>query len=158
MDTPGARDAYVDTLRYHRSLRGKGKDHVFEVVESLHRDVFATTDCLACANCCRSSPPIVTSTDTKRIAKRLTIPPKTFVRQYLIQDVDGSMMMNGVPCTFLQEDNTCSIYADRPEACRRYPHTDERDYAVRAKLNTDNTIVCPAAFEISNRLQRLLPL
>lgn len=121
----------------------------------LHQEVFAETDCLQCANCCRTTPALVTRSDAKRIAKHLGIPPKTFIRKYLLEDTNGELMIQKVPCTFLQEDNTCEIYEVRPQACREYPHTNQSGFKRRAKMNANNTIVCPATYAIVQRLKTL---
>ena len=129
------------------------QDRLLSQLKEVHLDVFSKTDCLACAKCCKSAPPIITQQDIKRIAKHLNLPPKSFKRKYVIDDLDGTMCFYTVPCVFLQSDNACSIYEVRPEACRRYPHTDEADYPKRAGLNIKNLEVCPAAVEIAQELQ-----
>jgi len=125
------------------------------VTADLHDKVFQKVDCLKCANCCKTTPALVTRPDAKRIAKHLSIPPKTFIRKYLLEDVNGELMIARVPCTFLNEDNTCRIYEVRPQACREYPHTNQSGFSRRAKMNANNTIVCPAVFEIVNKLREL---
>lgn len=151
-----AKANYQSNLKSLKSLRGNKS--VDKMVTQLDEEVFSKADCLQCANCCRTTPAIVTRPDAKRIAKHMGIPPKTFIRKYLIQDIDGELMMNGVPCTFLNSDNTCDIYEVRPMACREYPHTHQTGYNRRPLLNAKNTIVCPAAFEILNRLKENLNL
>ena len=121
----------------------------------LHKEVFAEADCLQCANCCRTTPALVTRSDAKRIAKYLGIPPKTFIKKFLLEDTNGELMIQKVPCTFLQENNTCEIYEVRPQACREYPHTNQSGFKRRAKMNANNTIVCPATYEIIQRLKSL---
>ena len=136
-----------------RSLpKGRSTD---KVVSELHDQVFQEVDCLQCANCCKTTPALVTRPDAKRIAKHLSIPPKTFIRKYLLEDINGELMIARVPCTFLNEDNTCQIYAVRPQACREYPHTNQSGFSRRLKMNANNTIVCPAVFEIVNRLNAI---
>ena len=148
-----ALDEYEDNLFYLKQLQNKSTTSLKDEVVKKHQEAFQEIDCLSCANCCKSSPPIVTKKDAKRMGKALGIPPKTVIKKYLIHDVDGSMMMNGVPCVFLQEDNRCSIYNDRPEACRAYPHTDDPNYLNKPRFNVENTIVCPAAYAIVKKLQ-----
>ena len=129
---------------------------LLSTLREVHLDVFSKTDCLTCAKCCKTAPPIITQQDIKRIAKYLNLPPKSFKRKYVIDDLDGTMCFHTVPCVFLQYDNTCSIYEVRPEACRRYPHTDEDEYPKRAALNIKNLKICPAAVEIAQDLQKKL--
>lgn len=143
---------------YLHALRRVDGAEVHRAIMPIHQAVFAKTDCLSCGACCKGAPPIVTKSDAKRIAKALGIPPKTFIKRYLVADYDGSLMMNGVPCTFLGSDNRCSIYEARPTACRGYPHTDDPDFSRRPKLNSTNTTICPAAQEIVQELMKALPL
>jgi len=42
-----------------------------EVVHELHNRVFARTNCLDCANCCKTTGPLWTERDKERVAKRL---------------------------------------------------------------------------------------
>ena len=125
------------------------------LASDLHEEVFKVVDCLQCANCCKTTPALVTRPDAKRIAKHLSIPPKTFIKKYLIEDINGELMIARVPCTFLNGDNTCQIYDVRPQACREYPHTNQFGFSRRAKMNANNTIVCPAVYEIVNRLKKV---
>ena len=125
------------------------------IVYDLHDKVFQKVDCLQCANCCKTTPALVTRPDAKRIAKHLSIPPKTFIRKYLLEDINGELMIARVPCTFLNDDNTCQIYEVRPQACREYPHTNQSGFSRRSKMNANNTIVCPAVFEIVEQLKKV---
>ena len=128
-------------------LRGKRKE-LNTLVSTIHDQVFERTNCLDCAACCKSAPPLVTSSDIKRIAKFLGLTPKKFKRNYTIQDVDGSQSFDSIPCKFLQEDNACSIYEVRPNACRSYPHTNDGDFLKRLNLHEINAKICPATEEI----------
>ena len=144
---------YSENLAFLNSLRADEKWD--EEAGSIHNEVFDKADCLACANCCRTTPALVTKSDAKRIARHLNMPPKTFIRKYLIEDINGEMVIQRVPCTFLKDDNTCEIYEVRPSACREYPHTNQKGFYRRARLNAKNTIVCPAAFEIVEKLKTI---
>jgi uncharacterized protein len=143
---------------YLRGLRNVKEDMVFGEILKIHQDVFAKTDCLQCANCCKTIPALLTSTDIKRMAAVLEISAKQFKKKYVLEDIDGEMTLNGVPCRFLQANNHCSIYDHRPESCRRFPHTDEKEYPRRAVLNLANTMVCPAASQVLIQLKNAIPL
>ena len=148
-----AKEKFKENLEFLSTLRGKKK--VDGIAAELHDQVFGEVDCLACANCCKTTPALVERSDVKRIAKHLKIPPKTFIRKYLIEDINGELMIARVPCTFLNEDNTCRIYEVRPNACREYPHTNQIGFHRRAKLNAKNTIVCPATYAIVTKMQTM---
>lgn len=139
-----------------RQLKGyKSQDNITKL-KQYHEDVFREIKCLSCANCCKTSPPLIVRSDIKRIASYLGITPRQFERNYVIEDINGEKSFSKVPCMFLQNDNTCSIYEVRPEACSRYPHTDEDDYFFRSALNVQNTLVCPAAYLILNKMKSLI--
>ncbi|MGL4411715.1 MAG: YkgJ family cysteine cluster protein [Bacteroidales bacterium] len=54
------------------------------------------------------------------------------------------------------DDNYCSIYEDRPKACREYPHTDRKKFFQIASLTIKNSYTCPAVYEILERLRSTL--
>ncbi|MBC7884204.1 MAG: YkgJ family cysteine cluster protein [Saprospiraceae bacterium] len=139
-----------DFLKKLKSVPGP---ELIPLLQKSHDEAFHRIDCLGCANCCKTTPPLITKNDLNRISKHLNISPKQFKRRFVLDDVNGDMMFNGVPCRFLNEDNSCLIYEVRPEACRKYPHTNELEYQDRALLNAANTVVCPAAFYVIQRLK-----
>jgi len=143
---------------YLRALKTMDEKLVFDEVKKIHSAVFAKTNCLQCANCCKTTPALLTHDDIKRLANVLEISAKQFKRKYVLEDVNGEMTINGVPCRFLTEDNHCSVYEFRPEACRRFPHTDEKEYVRRTSLNLANTMICPAAYRVLEQLKKTIPL
>ncbi len=148
-----SKEDYDENLNYLKSLRGNKS--IDQSAAELDKTVFAKVDCLQCANCCKSTPAMVTRPDAKRIAKHLGLSSKAFIKKYLLEDYDGSLMINGVPCTFLNVDNTCQIYEVRPEACREYPHTAQFGFHRRSRMNAQNTLICPATYEIVKRLKAI---
>ncbi|MEZ4986933.1 MAG: YkgJ family cysteine cluster protein [Saprospiraceae bacterium] len=119
-----------------------------DTVAALHEEVFAHTDCLQCANCCKTTSPIFRDVDIERIAKHLNRRPADIVSDYLHIDEDGDYVLNTSPCVFLAQDNYCTIYEARPRACREYPHTDRKNFHQILGLTLKNTAVCPAAFRV----------
>jgi hypothetical protein len=132
------------------------KQNYKEVVlkaDSVHDEVFRRIDCLQCANCCKSIPPIVNQTDSRRIANYLQLPESQFYQKYLRKDEDGDTVINQSPCPFLKADNKCRIYEVRPKACREYPHTNNREFVKNIRLHVQNTHYCPAVFHIVEQLK-----
>ena len=124
-----------------------------KLIHPIHEDVFANTDCLKCANCCKTTSPLFTDKDIQRISRYLKIRPSEFVDKYLRIDEDSDYVLQSVPCFFLSEDNYCSIYEVRPKACKEYPHTDRIKQYQLLKLTEKNINICPAVFEIAERLK-----
>ena len=136
-----------------KKLKSKVLD---KLIHPLHDKVFACTDCLKCANCCTTTGPLFTDKDINRISKHLRIKPSEFSQKYLRIDEDRDYVLQSVPCTFLGEDNYCSIYDVRPKACREFPHTDRIKQIQLLKLTENNIEVCPAVFEIVEKLKNKL--
>lgn len=125
-------------------------------VHALHEEVFAGIYCLDCANCCKTTSPAVYETDIDRLSKSLRIKPSEVIEKYLKRDEEGDWIMNSSPCPFLLEDNRCSVYEDRPRACRTYPHTDRKKVVQLLDLTYRNSFICPAVQQILQKLETVL--
>ncbi len=124
-------------------------DHTFQ---ELHDEVFEEIDCLQCANCCKTTSPVFYMKDIERAAKALRIKPNAFIEQYLKIDDDKDYILKSSPCAFLDYENYCTIYKDRPTACREYPHTDRKRMVQILDLTLKNSHVCPAVARIFNKI------
>lgn len=134
--------------KFLRRLKERPPRALDDVFHRAHHDVFASTDCLACANCCKTTSPIFYQRDIDRAAQALKLKPGRFIDRYLKVDEDGDYVLRSAPCAFLQEDNRCAIYEDRPAACREYPHTNRKRMHQILDLTFRNTRVCPAVLKI----------
>lgn len=148
-----SKDKRSENHKFFKRLKKKTPKQLDIVVHELHDEVFEEIDCLTCANCCKTTSPIVTERDITRIAKHLRLKETDFIEQYLFRDTDGLWAMRQTPCPFLDQDNYCLIYEYRPKACAEYPHTDRRKFIQIADLTLKNTEICPAVFEIVERLK-----
>jgi Fe-S-cluster containining protein len=138
-----------------QKLKKKPPPKLDEVVQSLHDDIFSEYDCLSCANCCKSLGPRITDRDVERLAKYLKTKPSDFTEKYLRVDEDNDYVFKSMPCPFLQPDNYCSVYSERPKACREYPHTDRKKFYQLLDITYKNTFTCPTVFAIVEELKRL---
>ena len=144
--------------KYFKKLRNRPPKQLDATVARLHDEVFEDTDCLHCANCCKSASPIFKDRDIERIARHFGMRPAAFVERYLHLDNEGDYVNNQVPCQFLGADNRCSIYEVRPKACREYPHTNHKNFHQVLDITLKNTTICPAALEVVRRLREELPV
>jgi len=124
------------------------------LANELHDLTFKKIDCLDCANCCKSIPPILNDNDINRMAKHLGIKVPAFETNYIKTDQDGDRVMIKSPCVFLETDNKCQIYEARPKACREYPHTNNFEFIKNQKLHAINAEYCPAVFFILSELKK----
>lgn len=137
---------------YKRQLEKGERNKMLRALPQLHEQAFAEIDCLSCARCCKNYSPRFKQPDIKRIAKVLRIKEGELVDRFLKLDNDGDYVTKTNPCPFLQPDNTCSIYEDRPSDCSRYPYTDEDVLIKRVQLTLKNATVCPATFTVLEQL------
>lgn len=153
-----AKESYAETKKYFQKLKKRQQKRLDPLMQDLHEKEFAKTDCLDCGNCCKTSSPIVTEKDIQRISKHLRIREVDFVKQYLERDGDDYYVMQTVPCTFLDTDNSCFIYDVRPKACKEYPHTNRKKFIQITDLTLKNIEICPATYNIIEELKKKLPL
>ncbi len=142
-----------NTLFYKKLKRKPPKD-IDSVVQEIHEEVFGYIDCLSCAHCCKSTGPLLTTRDIKRISKHLRMKEAEFEEKYLKRDEDGDMVFRTLPCPFLAADNYCMIYDVRPKACEEYPHTDRRKFLSISRLTLKNIEICPAVYEVTEILKK----
>jgi uncharacterized protein len=149
-----ARNKSVENKKYLFSLKRKDSRKVDDIFHLVHEEVFEEINCLTCANCCKTTSPIFYPTDIDRVSKSLRMKPGEFIEKYLRVDEDKDYVLKSAPCPFLDSDNYCKVYEDRPKACREYPHTDRKKMVQIMDLTHKNTLVCPAVFEMVERLKK----
>lgn len=133
----------------------KEKSHVVDgLFQEADEEVFANFNCLDCANCCKTTGPLFTAKDVHKIAAHLKLKPGEFEAEYLKRDEDGDLILKSVPCTFLQDDNRCSIYEVRPKACAEYPRTNKRNIKEILDPLKKDVGVCPAVFEMIEKIKK----
>ena len=143
-----------ENKKFLDQLKKKPPKSLEYLVQETHEEVFEKIDCLQCANCCKTTGPLFTEKDIERISKHLRMKPADFEKKYLQTDEDQDKVLQNLPCWFLHEDHTCSIYEVRPKACREFPHTDRKKIYQINHLTMKNTLICPAAFEFVERIQK----
>jgi len=153
-----AKDKHKENKTFFTKLKKKPPKHLDYLMQELHDDEFENTDCLTCANCCKTTGPLFTDKDIERIAKHFKLKPSEFMEHYLQLDEDNDYVLQNVPCSFLGEDNFCSIYEVRPKACREFPHTDRKKFHQISNLTLKNVAICPAAFNIVEAMKKRINL
>jgi len=142
--------------KFLEQLKRKKVRNLDTLFQDAHEEAFEKIDCLTCANCCKTTSPIFSDRDVVRLAKRLLMPPSEFIEKYLRVDEDKDSVLKTAPCAFLGPDNYCSVYEDRPNACREYPHTDRKNMFQILDLTYRNTLVCPAVLQIVEEVKKKL--
>ncbi|HEY0743717.1 MAG TPA: YkgJ family cysteine cluster protein [Chryseosolibacter sp.] len=145
-----------ENRKYLAGLKKQDSRKLDDVFHAMHEEVFEEVDCLTCANCCKTTSPIFYQNDIERVAKALRMKPGDFITKYLRIDEDKDYVLQSSPCPFLDNENYCSVYEDRPKACREYPHTDRKKMVQITELTFKNTMVCPAVFEMVERIKKII--
>jgi Fe-S-cluster containining protein len=144
-----------ENRKFFQKLKRTDKKRLDANMHKLHEEVFACTDCLACANCCKTIGPLLTQKDIERLAKREGVKANQYIDDFVRIDEDGDYVFKTMPCRYLNDDNTCQVYDVRPKACREYPHTDRIKQYQILHLTRKNVEVCPAVYMIIEKLKSL---
>jgi uncharacterized protein len=148
--------AKANQKKYARLLDTRDKNRILSKLPELHEEAFSKIDCLTCANCCKNHSPRFKQPEIKRISKVLGMKEGEFAITYLRLDNEGDYVTKKSPCPFLDTDNTCKIYDDRPSDCRRYPYTDEDVFYKRPLLTLKNATICPAVYYVLEKLEKVV--
>jgi len=149
-----AKNAEAANKKLFDKLKRTKPKNLDDSFHELHDQAFEKIDCLSCANCCKTTSPIFYERDIDRLAKRLRIRPSDFIAKYLHIDEDKDYVLNSSPCPFLDSENYCLVYDDRPTACREYPHTNRKRMHQILDLTLKNTAVCPAVYQIVEEIRK----
>jgi len=107
-----------------------GSPVVPNMVDGSHTIQFSCHQGITCWNACCSNIDIsLTPYDVLRLKKRLNVASAVFLKEYTVpyelekDDIAGVKFRpvdNGTACRFMRPEG-CSVYEDRPTACRYYP-------------------------------------
>lgn len=153
-----AKDKHNENKKFFDKLKKKPPKNLDYLMQELHNAEFRKTNCLQCANCCKTTGPLFTTADIERISKHFRQKPQQFINQYLRIDEDNDYVLQNVPCTFLDAENYCMIYEVRPKACREFPHTDRKKFHQISNLTLKNTAICPAVYNIVEQMKKNINL
>jgi uncharacterized protein len=124
------------------------------VVRETTDEVWKHIDCRTCANCCRTMQIEVDNKDIKRLAERLNMTVPQFSKRYIAVDEDKTKHFTTVPCPFLGQDNLCTVYEDRPKACRDFPFLHGNNFRSRTLGVMAHATSCPIVFNVWQALKK----
>jgi Fe-S-cluster containining protein len=129
-----------------------------KLAEKVDTEVWKETDCLSCANCCKTMSPTFNTKDIRRISAHFNMSPKQFKEKWLFFDKkDKDWMNRKQPCQFLDlTTNMCSIYAIRPDDCAGFPHLTKKKMTDYMHVHKQNIAYCPATFKMVEKMKILV--
>jgi Fe-S-cluster containining protein len=154
-----ARHNEAEDMRFRHFLKtrlGKSTAETDAVVRRTTDEVWQAIDCTTCGHCCRTLQVVVDSDDCDRLAARLGMAPRQFSQRYVTIDPDRTRRLARSPCPFLGDDNRCTVYEDRPKACRDFPYLHDRHFVARSLTMIENTAACPIVFNVWQALKERL--
>lgn len=141
-----------ENIRFASFLKQQNEEQVDEKVHQLNAIVEKEIDCTTCGNCCKTLMINVTDEEATRAAARLELNREDFDKKYLEKGSHGMMLINSIPCHFLQE-NKCTIYEDRFEGCREFPALHLPSFTKRLFTVMMHYSRCPIIFNVVEQLK-----
>lgn len=130
-------------------LKQYAPDGIDGLVKALSQKYFALIDCTQCANCCRSLQMEFKKSELHAIARTLGQSIEAFQKESMSE---GKV---NPPCPMLN-GKLCSIYENRPDVCRSFPHLEQPEFTSRLIGVIDNVAICPIAFNAFEELKATL--
>ena len=78
-----AKDKHIGAQNFPNKAKKKPPKQLDYLMQELHEEEFQSTDCLECANCCKTTGPLFTPKDIERISKSFEMKPSKFIADYL---------------------------------------------------------------------------
>ena len=140
-----------ENFEFRAYLKGQDPDKIDKIVHRLNYEISNQIDCTTCGNCCIKLKPCITDQDIESLSKRLNLRPQQIKLNYIEID-DGEQYFKYLPCSFLKEKK-CTVYNDRPEDCRSFPHLHKKGFTSRLWGVIENYSICPIVFHVFEKLK-----
>ncbi len=105
-------------------------------------------DCRACANCCKVAETNLSERDIEKLARAMGLSRAQFLAEYTAEGEEGVILRRtGHGCVFL-DGNDCTIYEDRPDTCRNFPHLVRGAGSIASRMwqFIDRATYCPIVY------------
>jgi len=147
-----AKEAEHDHFREY--LRQMNPVELDEMLFPIQEEITAAIDCTACGACCKSLMINVTPEEASVLSSTLGMDESQFKQQYLEESMEGQLIINKVPCHFL-EGNICSIYENRFNECREFPHLHKKGFQNRLFGTLMHYGTCPIVYNSIEALKKV---
>jgi len=138
--------------RFARQVKSNSPGKMDAVAHRLNHLIEQEIDCTICGNCCRSLMINVSESEADHLSEHLQVSRTSFDDTYLEKGSNGMMLMNAIPCTFL-EANRCNVYEHRFEGCREFPAMHLPGFSKRLFTTLMHYGRCPIIFNIVEEMK-----
>jgi len=135
-------------------LKFRAPSNLDAIVRDLSRKYSSLIDCKECANCCRSLEITLDKKDMETMARAKGKSVADFLEKYIFVSEQKEYVLKP-PCPMLQ-GKLCTMYDERPDTCRTYPHLEKPHVLSRLIGVIGNLAVCPIAFNVFEELKHRL--
>ncbi|MFY8003325.1 MAG: YkgJ family cysteine cluster protein [Chitinophagaceae bacterium] len=104
-------------------------------------------NCRECGNCCKSLMINVSTEEANNLAAHLQQTRNEFDDTYIEKSESGSMLINAIPCHFLQ-DNSCTVYEHRFAGCKEFPAMHLPQFTKRMFTTLMHYGRCPIVYHV----------
>jgi Fe-S-cluster containining protein len=134
--------------RFRRHL--KTRDHSDRILRRIAEGIEEQIDCTVCANCCRVATVRLSERDVEHLARHFRISQAKFIAEYTVEDAEEGLILRRSDesgCVFL-DGTTCTIYDERPDTCRRFPHMVRGNGSIASRMwqFIDRACYCPIVY------------
>lgn len=133
-------------------LKNRNNEAIDQLVHETNRLVEPLIDCTRCGACCKGLMINVTEAESEDISAHLKISKEAFIEKYIEKSIGGVMIMNTIPCHFL-EDSKCTVYENRFSECRDFPHLHKPHFNDRLFGTMMHYSICPIVFNVIEQLK-----
>jgi len=144
-----------ENIRFRTFLKGQNDETVDNIVNQLHKEITRQIDCTLCGNCCSQLKPELHQEDITKLAQLENITPETYLNNYCERDNFGEIYLKTMPCRYLEEKK-CRLYENRPDACVRFPYTNQKGFISRLWGMLEFYAICPIVFNLMEQLKDVL--
>jgi uncharacterized protein len=138
-----------ENWRFRSWLKQYAPDDIDGLIKTLSQKYFALIDCTQCAKCCQSLQVEFKKSELHAIARTLGQSIEAFQKHSM---AEGKV---NPPCPMLN-GKLCSIYENRPDVCRSFPHLEQPEFISRLIGVIENVAICPIAFNAFEELKAKL--
>ena len=133
-------------------VKNKEGDIIDAMVHRINNTIAPQIDCTQCGACCKMLMINVTEAETESVSRHLEISAAAFIEKYIEESLQGQMIINTVPCHFL-EGTKCAVYKQRFTECREFPHLHRNNFKDRLFGTLVHYAICPIIFNVVEELK-----
>jgi Fe-S-cluster containining protein len=135
-------------------LKFHAPSNIDAIARELSRKYSSLIDCKECANCCRSLEIVLDKEDLKAMARSQGASVTDFLEKWTFVSEQSERTLRP-PCPMLKE-KLCTVYGERPETCRTYPHLEKPHVLSRLIGVIGSLAICPIAYNVFEELKQRL--